>query len=925
MASHKATSQKADATCEYCGLSFRRDYLKIHIQKIHQGLIPKEQGQLPFSFSYPQPAKRAKESENLLEASSGSQPETPISEFSSSSSGENLSEKGEMVLVPQKLLEEFSNKFQELSSYSKSPFPSPLVHSSATTTSSTTTTTTSRSGATTTSNITTTTTSRSGATTSCSHSDEVVKSKSKITHLKILVRNAKSLEEICTLLDFIELKENANFLYCKLCHSGDWSGAPTTGVFSYDFNLGTHFEKTHQPQDFRNIKMKISRHLETPSHLKQRAENENLEKQNRYLLQRNYKCGITVGKAAYRLFLNGQAYEKFEEDMAYLHDQGNDIGELNHSRMFPPDFLKNIYEIIKGKFIQYLNTPLQATKSLPPVCLLTDKFTKKHTTYEIVAILTYIPGASSIFVPLILELVSIPSKNHTGQGLTEMLISTLQRFSIQSTQITGGACDGQYIKLKVHEHLSTMYNLPPYSYFTWDLAHRLNLVDIDARKNPINNWLKNLTQTISNVFRIVNFGKGFEELIEECELLNEDVKMPTFYSNTRFAEYANRSYKNFLEDFHGLVSVLQNRATRRESDNSDIYLGQITQLSFLLGLAGLIDIYENYQTTSKQIQDSTLFSWDAQIKVRDFQNHLQNMSLSENSINCLLWPKLYEVVNSIEFEQFATYKNVPLAFVSEVSRTRQSDQNFDQNSIEESKNNCYKKLQKFCTILSENIEQRFFSENCSRRNEVLKLCLKIFNFQAFYEESKKSADPHIPIICSEATNPLFLEILNQMKIPENNFQKQLFNLKQILLKSTKISKQKYYTNLEFLGIFLQDPEFFTGNEEFLNAYLTLALQSHNEAIVESMGSKIQYHARPERNLSRTTLNNEIFVAWQGPPVTACTTLVENALDLRFGTRSAWHFVTSSRKDVLHKWTRSKVVDRVYSENKEAAKLPFLMN
>ena len=91
-----------------------------------------------------------------------------------------------------------------------------------------------------------------------------------------------------------------------------------------------------------------------------------------------------------------------------------------------------------------------------------------------------------------------------------------------------------------------------------------------------------------------------------------------------------------------------------------------------------------------------------------------------------------------------------------------------------------------------------------------------------------------------------------------------------------------------------------------------------------MCSKVQFHAKPQRNLSRITLNEELFVAWQGPPVTESRKLLEKSLDLRFGARNDWHFVRSTRKERLVKWTRSQVLDRTYRELKDEVKLPFML-
>ena len=341
-----------------------------------------------------------------------------------------------------------------------------------------------------------------------------------------------------------------------------------------------------------------------------------------------------------------------------------------------------------------------------------------------------------------------------------------------------------------------------------------------------------------------------------------------------------------------------------------------------LGLVGLIDIYDQFKICSKAVQNSDILPWEAIEIIINFQERLDNMSIPENPVNVLLWPNLFSLLNSEGFQEFFTYSGIPLSFETDARPKRGNLEIIDPSDSKPIIDLYFQKLKNFCKILSEKISERFFNPERGRI-ELLQLLSKIFNFSKFLSDSKtKENFNYKNFSIDEISNPIFIQLLTQMNITFDEFFSQYNLLKKRLLESASFSKGTL-TTLQILDVFLRDPELYTDIEGILRVCLTLSLQTHNECIVESMCSKVQYHARPERNLARNTLNEEIFVSWQGPPLTESTKLIEHALDLRFGSRQDWHFVTTSRKDKLSKWTRSQVVDRVMREEKESIKLPFL--
>ena len=81
-----------------------------------------------------------------------------------------------------------------------------------------------------------------------------------------------------------------------------------------------------------------------------------------------------------------------------------------------------------------------------------------------------------------------------------------------------------------------------------------------------------------------------------------------------------------------------------------------------------------------------------------------------------------------------------------------------------------------------------------------------------------------------------------------------------------------------------------------------------ESTVESMGSKLEHHNMEGRRITTEHLNEEVFVAWNGPEIQHCDNVLSTrgALNRYFGGKQ-WHFITSRVVKVL---TISQAVDSI---------------
>lgn len=114
-------------------------------------------------------------------------------------------------------------------------------------------------------------------------------------------------------------------------------------------------------------------------------------------------------------------------------------------------------------------------------------------------------------------------------------------------------------------------------------------------------------------------------------------------------------------------------------------------------------------------------------------------------------------------------------------------------------------------------------------------------------------------------------------------------------KYQKISQPKKIIEIKWYHLFLREPELFTGIENFLHLFLKCVTKTHAEGVAESMGNILDMHCDKRRGLDITVLGAEAKIHWNGPPIHLTQSLGEAVLDVHFGGRNKWHFVTRQAK------------------------------
>ena len=128
-------------------------------------------------------------------------------------------------------------------------------------------------------------------------------------------------------------------------------------------------------------------------------------------------------------------------------------------------------------------------------------------------------------------------KQHTGNIWRE----TDEYIEPGHCQYKGISVDGQYFCLHVPELMDEHYDAV--GHHDWDPMHKAGLCDLKARKES--KWLNEVTELITRSFKLVNWGKMFEECFDNVEKLSDNefditLKLPRFYSTTKFPNHVSK-------------------------------------------------------------------------------------------------------------------------------------------------------------------------------------------------------------------------------------------------------------------------------------------------------------------------------------------------------------------------------------------------
>ena len=251
---------------------------------------------------------------------------------------------------------------------------------------------------------------------------------------------------------------------------------------------------------------------------------------------------------------------------------GEDIGDINHSRFFAKDLDIAIYKTMKNNIQENMNVLLDSTLQKRPAGLVMDKMTPNKRTGQIHAVIIPVPEnplTKDLIVPLMLEVP--PVQNHSAEGLAMTAKKVFNSAGLSDDQLEGLGWDGEYIKKGVKKQLikileiSDMTVVEKTDWITevWEPAHQLELTTNDAINMVIFEWFEDHIKILNDVTNMLNIGKGLEQSLEAAEEVGKKFVKLKSLSDTICSAYFEKSIENFEKRIETTITALKKRTDAR--------------------------------------------------------------------------------------------------------------------------------------------------------------------------------------------------------------------------------------------------------------------------------------------------------------------------------------------------------------------------
>ena len=755
-----------------------------------------------------------------------------------------------------------------------------------------------------------------------------------------IFQSCKSVKDIeSKFSEFYYDKEKDGFS-CLICSSG----SEPSDIFQYEQNLAQDFTDTVQSDKFRFLKRNLKRHLSRQSHI---AALTDINEKHEVLIKeetRNNAVGMRIGRICYYLAKNGRPDSDFPT-LVYLHSSNNsDIGDINHSSEFPAQFLPAIAEEIQSKVKRFLKERLPQTGFRPACKILADKATHKHRSRQVMGIICAVPDSPQLLIPFFIGIPVV--KKHDGQAVAENIWTQTDTY-IEPDQYKGISVDGQYFSLHVPELLDAHYNVV--GHHDWDPMHKAGLSDLKARKES--KWLNDMTEYITRSFKLVNWGKMFEEFFDNVEDLSKNkfditLKLPRFYSATKFPNYVAKVNSSFREDYPALIKTFTETEQKLKEGSAKDYekskeiaaiTHRIFNVTFVVHLSGSVDVYSVFSNGINILQTVNLlpmtrydlFHSKCLSKLRDMIDNIdpKNCECPHNDPKLCMWPVLHKDLR--EMEAKSTYRSVPLTtLITNELKTRAGTARAKESLLLNKSqviSKCLQNLKTFASFLYNSMKDGDDGVFDTDDLEMIEKLRTLLDMESLAMKVKLRGASQVAALESkkfiETAKKVATELKefsdDELRIQYRTFLRRLENLVDDVdeddLDSMKIiqhflaSKNKLFADIELI----------------LHAVATAAVTKSVESVIESWVSVSESRSHNKRSISEERLFNELIVAINGPLLQHADEIIKSALQRywekskRFADRSG-HFVRRSEKIV--DFAVSKVVDKLVAE---PPKLPFM--
>ena len=231
----------------------------------------------------------------------------------------------------------------------------------------------------------------------------------------------KDIETKFVLASSISALEEVGFCYSQELNmfKCDECGSSISYVGEDDFT------NKIQPNEFRNVKKKLRKHLMTTKHSTQVAQNK-LDRENQQKnMSKNEKAGMIVATTAYNIIKKRLPVSDIEDDLYLLQKHGVDVGNLNHSYQIVYGLRPYFADEIRTRKKNFFSTHLLATGFLPVLGESSDGATHGGRGRHFHCANMFVPDANDITESPIRSMslgVDILSKGKTGKHLVDSIL-----------------------------------------------------------------------------------------------------------------------------------------------------------------------------------------------------------------------------------------------------------------------------------------------------------------------------------------------------------------------------------------------------------------------------------------------------------------------------------------------------------------------
>ena len=355
--------------------------------------------------------------------------------------------------------------------------------------------------------------------------------------VKALLKSCRSVAEVKAKVPEYEYYEDEDLVNCRVCSQ----------TFKYDITTETG---KNISSNLAHLKENLKKHLDSQIHEASLLTADNKEKINSKEENRNTKCGMNLCRTCYYILKNGQPTSDFPQLISMQHRNGADMGEVNHSGFFIDNMAGSISKVFMDRVQKHLGTRLPQTGLLPPCKIVEDSATYRHDTRHLIGLTSIFPGNK----PLLQSVFIGAPKGIQSDGLStaKCMVSTTSSF-MKPQQYLGTSVDGANFLSHVGELVDKELGVK--GHHDWDGVHAAATKETGLR-NPKKpwakefSWLNDINQIISKAYKFINWGMEWDRYFRTFKAMIEEgyefrCKVPKFFSETRFGNYAAQIYDRF--------------------------------------------------------------------------------------------------------------------------------------------------------------------------------------------------------------------------------------------------------------------------------------------------------------------------------------------------------------------------------------------